>query len=194
MNVKIVGGEDDGSEFSGKFAMLGGNARNELDLTKMKSKQIPAEAVAQMQAMGMDKFIVLSRPDKKMSYQIYPGLKAYLTRPMKEAKASDKEPKVEKTELGKETIDDHPCVKHKLVVTAEGQEPQEFTTWSATDLGGFMIQVQSTEGKSTYTLRFSDVKQSKPAADLFEPPADFTPYKDMMEMIMKEMMKRGGGG
>jgi hypothetical protein len=194
MSFKVVGGEDDGTEISGKFALLDGNSRHELDIAQFKSKQIPEEAAAQMQAMGMGKFIVLSRPDKKMTYQIFPALKAYVAHPIKQARPHSKEPKVEKTELGKETIENHPCIKQKVVVTEEGVEPQQFITWNATDLDGLMIQVQFQEGESTRTLRFSDVKRSKPPADLFEPPADFTPYNDLMEMMMKEMMKRGGGG
>jgi len=43
------------------------------------------EAAAQMKAMGMDKMIAISRPDKKVTYLVYPGLNAYLEMPLKDA-------------------------------------------------------------------------------------------------------------
>ena len=42
-----------------------------------------------MKAMGMEKFVTISRPDKKTSYMIYPGLQSYLEMPMQDSKGED---------------------------------------------------------------------------------------------------------
>ena len=56
------------------FDFLDGQTRMEMDLTKMKSAQIPPEVIAQLKQMGMDINIVLNLPDKKVTLLVYPSL------------------------------------------------------------------------------------------------------------------------
>ena len=59
---------------------------------------------------GQDRHHLL--PEKHTGYMVYPGLKAYCELPMRagsSATETNKPPKVERTEIGKETIDGHPC-------------------------------------------------------------------------------------
>ena len=53
--------------------------------------------------------------------------------------------KVETTEIGKETLDGHPCVKNKYVVTDNEGVKHESTVWNATDLKNFPVKIQTTE-------------------------------------------------
>jgi len=87
-----------------------------------------------MKQMGMDKTVRILRPDKKVEYLIYPGLQAYVEEAIKNADAARPESDytVETTELGKETVDGHACVKNKVTVTDKEGKKHECTVWNAT--------------------------------------------------------------
>ena len=174
------------------FAMLDGKTRMEMDLTQMKSAQMPPEVTAQLKQMGIDINIILNLPDKNVTRLIYPNLKAYLELPQPpviEAKL-----KLEQKELGKETIDGHTCVKNKITVTDDSGKKSEAVTWNATDLKGFPIQVELQEQQgTTFVMRYKDIKLSKPDAKLFEPPVGFKKYTSQQEMMQAEVLKRLGG-
>lgn len=180
----------------GKMAVAEGKSRFEMDTTQIKGGNVPESALAQMKAMGMDKTIMISRPDQKVSFLVYPNLQAYAQMPMsaKEAGEKDTNFKMESSELGKETIDGHPCVKTKVVLTDEKGEKQEATLWNATDLKKFPVKLERTENKVMMTLSFKDVKLSKPDAAEFDPPAGMTKYENPQALMQGAMMKRLGNG
>jgi hypothetical protein len=178
------------------YAVLEGKVRTEMDMTKMQGGRMPPEAVAQMRAMGMDKTVTIILPEKHTSYLVYPGLKAYCELPMgagASATEGNKPPKVDRTEVGKETIDGHPCVKYKVVVTPENGMPVNMLVWQATDLNNYPIQMQVEAGNGMVaTTRFQNINQSKPAASLFEPPSDYKRYSSPQELMMSTMGGMGG--
>ena len=169
----------------------------ETDMTKTQGGRMPPEAVAHMQAMGMDKTITIILPEKHVGYLVYPGLKAYCELPMgagSSATETNKPPKVDRTEIGKETIDGHPCSKYKVVVTSENGTPMKMLVWQATDLNNYPIQMQVDDGAGMVaTTRFQDIKQNKPAASLFEPPSDYKRYGSPQELMMSAMGGMPGG-
>ncbi len=174
------------------FAMLENKTRMEMDLTQMKSAQIPPEVVAQLKQMGMDINIVLNMPEKKVTLLVYPSLKAFLE--VAQPPLTDANLKMEKKELGKETIDGHPCVKNRVTVTDEAGKKSEATSWNATDMKDFPIQVELQEQQgTTVVMRYKDIKFSKPDAKLFEAPVGFKKYTNQQEMMQTEMLKRLGG-
>ena len=77
------------------------------------------------------------------------------------------------------------------MVTDKEGKTHESTVWNATDLKNFPVQIVAAEHANA-TLRFKNVNLSKPAADQFQPPSDFTKYDDMRTMMMQTMMKRHG--
>lgn len=179
----------------GKVAFLDGKARFEMNMTQVKSAALPPGAADQMKAMGMEKIIVISLPDKKVSYMVYPGMQAYLEMPMEDsdaAKAAD-DFKMETTEIGKETLDGHDCVKNKAVVTDKEGNKHESTVWNAGDLNKFPVKIEQTTEGNLSTMTFKDVKLAKPEVKQFDAPADYKKYDNMMAM-MQEMMKKAGGG
>ena len=147
-----------------------------------------------MKAMGMDRTVMISRPDTKTSYMVYPGLSAYAASPLQDPDATKPASsfKVETTELGKETVDGYDCVKNKVVVTDDQGKAHEFTTWNATDLNKFPVKIEMNEQGHELTMVFKNVKTSKPDAALFEPPADFKKYDSPQALMQQEMMKRMG--
>ncbi|MBI3852655.1 MAG: DUF4412 domain-containing protein [Verrucomicrobia bacterium] len=175
-------------------AMLDGKMRSDVDMTKLKSAELPPEAIANLKQMGMDHVVSIMRPDKKAMYLIYPGLQAYVNLPLPkaEAEALDKEPKMEKTELGKETIDGHPCTKSKVVVTDDKGEKHEATVWNAADLKDFPVQIQVQEKDTFIMMRYQQLQFIKPDAQQFDPPTGYTQYSDNLKLMQKAMEKSSG--
>jgi hypothetical protein len=179
-----------------EMSMLDGKIRMETDLSKMKGGGIPPSRMAQMKQMGMDKSVNIIRPDLKITYAVFPGLHAYFSTPMSDKQVSDAmdKSKIEKTSLGKETIDGHACEKNKLVVSGNNGEKHEVLVWNETDLKDFPVQIQMDDDGGKTTMKFTEIKLEKPDAKLLAPPADFTKYDDFMSLMQGEMMKRAGGG
>jgi len=179
------------------FALLDEKIRVEVDMTRMRNKAVPGDSAVNMKQFGMDRVVSIIRPDKKATYIIFPGMQSYVNMPMskQELESYQKNSKVEKTALGKETLDGHPCVKNKIVITDDQGGKYEATVWNATDLKDFPVQIQTTENNDTVLLRYRQIQLAKPEAKQFEPPADFKAYDDiqlLMQGAMMKMMSEGG--
>ena len=157
------------------FAALDGKVRLAIDLGQVQSKDFTASTLASLKQAGMDRVVSIFRPDKKVTYMIYPGVQSYqaLAQSKGEAEAAEKGLKVEKTALGKETLDGHPCVKHKVVVRSGKQTVLEAVTWNATDLKDFPLQVEMKPKDGTVRMHFTDVQFVRPDAQQFEIPTGY---------------------
>jgi outer membrane lipoprotein-sorting protein len=172
-----------------QYAFLHGKLRVELDMTKTKAAAKRGETMNEMAEMGLDRMVTLTRPDKKTTYIIYPGMSAYCEAPKTVATRTDAVPKIERTELGKETIDGHPCVKSKVLITDADGKTSELTVWTATDLNDFPIKSEMADKDGTVGTHFKDIKLAKPDPALFELPANYTRYNSVQEMMMQSMQK-----
>jgi hypothetical protein len=180
------------------YAVLDGKVRTESDVASMQGPNMSPGAAAHIKQMGMDRTIHIYLPASRTSYMVYPGMKAYceMNTAQMAGQQTDAQPaKFEETELGKEVLDGHPCLKSKVVVTDEDGRQTETLVWKATDLKNYPIQTQmTTEDETVITTTFKDINQSKPAASLFEPPADYKRYGSMRELMMgnmPRMMRQG---
>ena len=75
--------------------------------------------------------------------------------------------------MGMKTLDGHPCVKNKVVVTDKEGIKHEWMVWNATDLKDFPIKIVTNESNSATTLVFREMKLVAPEASLFEPTAGY---------------------
>ena len=100
-----------------------------------------------MKQMGMDKTVNIIRPDKKVTYTVFPGMSAYAETPMSDKQVADAmdNSKIEKTSLGKETVGGHPCEKNKVTITSDNGEKHVVLVWNALDLKSFPVQMQIDE-------------------------------------------------
>jgi hypothetical protein len=180
--------------FPGKIAFNAGKSRTEINLSEAKGAQMGPQFAAHMKSMGMDKTVTISLPEKKVAYVIYPTLSAYAETPLQEADGAkpDSAFKMESTELAKETLDGHPCVKNKVVVTDDKKMTHESIVWNATDLKKFPIKIETTEQGRTTDMVFKNVKIGKPDAALFEAPTDYKKYDSQQALMAEEMKKRMG--
>jgi len=195
LEMQTGGQGPDAMTMPGKIFFDHGKSRFEIDLSRIKGGMMSPEAAIQMKSIGMDQTIVISRPDKKTAYQVYPGMQAYVETPLtdKDSDTSVSDLKMDLTELGKETIDGHPCTKNKAVVTDKDGAHHESIVWNATDLKKFPLKIEQGEGDVKLTMLFREVSLSKPEASLFDPPAKATKYDNMQSMMQQEIMKRMGG-
>jgi hypothetical protein len=161
------------------FALLEGKVRLEINLAQIQSKDLPASTIAGLKQAGMDRVISIFRPDKKLTYVLYPGIQSYTSVPLakEEAEVSEKNLKLEKTPLGKETIDGHACVKNKTVVKSGPGLAFEALTWNAADLKDFPVQIEIKEKQSTVRMRFTQVQFAKLDVKQFDLPAKYSEMK-----------------
>jgi hypothetical protein len=158
-----------------EFASLDGKVRLGIDLSQVQSKEFTPSTLASLKQAGMDRFVSVFRPDKKLTYLIYPGVQSYqeLVQSKGETEAAEKGLKLEKTGLGKDTLDGHPCLKNKVGVKSAKGPVLEAVTWNATDLKDFPIQIEMKEKDNTVRMHFTDVRFVKPDAKQFEVPAAY---------------------
>jgi len=174
----------------GKIACLEGKSRFDMDMSKMQGGHMPPQAAAHMKQMGMGRMTTITHRDKKLSYLIYPDMKAYVEITAREAGADPADYKTEVTKLGEETIDGHDCIKNKVVVTGPDGFKHESTVWNASDLKQFPVKIQTKSEKGmAMVMLFKEVKLEKPDAAQFDLPADLTKYDDMMSLMMSRARK-----
>ena len=178
-----------------EFALLDGKVRAEIDMTQLKGQGVTPEQAAQIKQMGMERVISIIRPDTKTLNLIYPAMRSCVTMPLpkEDADAIEKDPKIEKSVLGKETLDGHPCEKSKVILTDANGKKSEAIVWAAADLKDFPVQIQTTEKGDTVIMRYSKIQTAKPDAKLFDPPSGYVTYDSMQAFTMGLMQKMMGG-
>ena len=195
--------QEDEMTMVGKIYFAGGDSRTEMDMTKMKGSKMPPHATDQMKAMGMDKMISISIPDKKTVYMIYPGLDSYAMLTVPNAPSATNDTKLEKTDLGKETLDGHSCTKTKYKVVEPGTgENVTLIAWTTSDLKNYPIKIeidsseaaQEQKAPASTTLHFTNINTDTPQASLFEPPLGYRVYTNVQAMMQTEMIRKMGGG
>jgi hypothetical protein len=175
------------------FAVLDRRIRVKIDLAQTRNKDMPPGTAATLKKIGMSEVVSIIRPDKKVLYVIYPDQRVMLAMPLpkEDYEGSDKAPKVSKTALGKETIDGHPCVKNRVLISDSAGHTAEAITWDATDLKNLPIQIETQEKDTTSLVRFKQIQFAPPDTALFEPPGGYTQYdnpEDLKLGVMKKMM------
>lgn len=158
-----------------EITVSGGKMRADLDVSNMKGAGITPQMLQQYKKMGVDRSVTIVRPDKKAVILLFPSRKLYEQTPLpKEVSSSAAVSKIKKTPLGKETMDGHPCVKNKVVLVDSKGKTQEMTTWEATDLKNFPIQVQLVDNGQNTLVHNRNIKFGKPSHSLFEIPTGYT--------------------
>jgi len=158
-----------------KFADLDGKLRVELDLTQVHSKEMTPQQLEVMERANLRYIVSIVRPDKNCSYILYPGVRNYsiVPIPKSETAALSKDLEIQKSPLGRETLDGHTCAKQRVVLKHGDAVVLDAVTWNAEDLKGFPIQIQTKSDGKTSLLRFENIQFSRPEANLFEIPTGY---------------------
>jgi hypothetical protein len=177
------------------YSFSNGKMRMDVDLGQFKSTEASAQFLPTLKRLGMDQTIVIAPPDRKLTWSIFPRVKAYAETPMtkEEISAQAASYKFDKTPEGRETVDGHDCAKFKVTLTttkAEKTEATQATVWSALDLRSFPIQMQmAIDADSTMVIKFRDVKLAPQEDGQFEVPGALTKY-DSAEALLEVLAKR----
>jgi hypothetical protein len=161
------------------FAVLDTKVRLEINLAQLQSPEFSPAKLASLKQAGMDRMTTVFRPDKKATYVIYPGVQSYQELPMAkgDVEAFEKGLTLEKTAIGKDTVDGHPCVKNEAIVKGDKGPLLEAVTWNATDLKDFPLQVEMKQKEYTVRMNFTQVRFAKPDAKQFDLPANYGQMK-----------------
>jgi hypothetical protein len=157
------------------FAASEGKVRIEINLAQMKSRDLPPSKVTELKESGMERIVSLFRPDKKVTYIVYPGTQSYLSMPLakEDIDAFEKGLNVDKTALGKETLDGHDCMKNKVVVKDSQGPVLQAVTWNAADFKDFPLQIELKEKGNTVRMHFTQLRFTKPDPQQFDVPAAY---------------------
>ena len=175
------------------FALLERKVRMDIDMTQMKGPQVPPAQIAGLKQMAMDRLACIVLPDAKAMEIIFPALAAYVEMPLpeEEAAALNKNFKMHKTALGKETLDGHPCAKDRVMMTDEHGQKLEFIVWSAADLKNFPLQAQMNDAGAIVVIRYQNVQFARPDAKQFVAPPGYTKHKDLLQLMEAAALKPG---
>ena len=175
------------------FALLERKVRMDIDMTQMKGPQVPPAQIAGLKQMAMNRLACIVLPDAKAMEIIFPALAAYVEMPLpeEEAAALNKNFKMHKTALGKETLDGHPCAKDRVMMTDEHGQKLEFIVWSAADLKNFPLQAQMNDAGAIVVIRYQNVQFARPDAKQFVAPPGYTKHKDLLQLMEAAALKPG---
>jgi len=177
------------------FAIRGDRLRMDVDMSKLRSKDLPAGIAGGLQQLGMEQVVSLVLPEKRCSYVIYPGLESILKVPMDEGdlRLATSDFRLEREAIGSETLDGHRCTKYRVTVTDASGGTQQAITWNAGDLRDFPLQIQMADKQNVMILRFRNPKLVAPQAELFVVPGGYKQYDSQRELMQAVMMKALGG-
>jgi len=167
------------------FAIRGDRLRMDVDMSKLRSKDLPAGIAGGLQQLGMEQVVSLVLPEKRCSYVIYPGLESILKVPMDEGdlRLATSDFRLEREAIGSETLDGHRCTKYRVTVTDA----------SGGTLRDFPLQIQMADKQNVMILRFRNPKLVAPQAELFVVPGGYKQYDSQRELMQAVMMKALGG-
>lgn len=175
------------------FAASDGKLRVEIDMTQLRGQGLQ-NVVTSLKTLGMDRVVILLRPDKKALFTIYPNARSYVDETLsREEAAADKNLKVQKKLLGKENVEGHPCEKNQVVVWNGTNIVLNATTWNATDLKAFPVRVVTKEGDSASVMHFQQVQFVRVDAKQFEPPAGYAKFNNSQTLMLARSTKIQNG-
>ncbi len=175
------------------FTILDGKLRVDVDWGLISSKQLNPAVVPTLRKAGLDHLSSVMRPDKKAMYLIYPAAQSYASIPLSVEDSDLAGLKLTRTPLGRETVDKHPCVKnHSVVKDQKNGTVFDGTTWNATDMQNFPLQIQMKESGNTTTIHFQQVSFTRPDANLFNEPAGYKRFTETRALEAAALNKAAG--
>lgn len=193
--VEMSIGGDGGEAMKLPFgvAMADGKMRWELNLANVKSAELPPEAINGIKDMGMDCLFFIYQPSKPLTLG-FPGMKSFVEMPVPkpegvQQQAAEKAGRLEKKEIGRETIAGQPTVKYSMKVPGDDGTA---TVWQATNLQNLPVKIAIAKGQQNYQFQLSNVRLAQPDAAYFAVPAGFAKQADLNAVIQAAAMKSLG--
>ncbi len=175
-------------------AMADGKMRWELNFANVKSAEITPDTLNGMKGMGLDQMCFIYLPGKPLTLALT-GMKAYVEMPLPKVdgvqqQAQEKIGRLEKKEVGRETIAGQPTVKYAVKVPGDDGTAM---VWQATNLQNLPIKIVITKDQQTYQLQLSNIRLGQPDAAYFLVPPGYTKQPDLNAAIQMAAMRSLGG-
>ena len=163
------------------YAWRNGNFRAELDPQKPKDRK-PADSGGGSFGRGLNQISYITSAEQPVMWMVYSALRGFVEKddPLADYRAT---PRVEKSDLGKDTVDGHPCTKRQVVVTATSGASNAFTVWEADDLNGVPVEILFAKDETKIKVMLSDISTNLPDADLFRVPDTMKRYDSQDELM-----------
>lgn len=152
----------------------------------MRIWPLPPQGKSIAKLAHMDQMVLLARFDGKRTYLVYPGIHAYTIIPIPDAALAkfiaDKNTiNLQKTELAREIVANHPCIKMRIVSSETNHE--DGFIWCAADLSRFPVQMELHVKNGVMKFGFSNVQIQTPAASLFEVPSNYVAFASESDLM-----------
>ncbi len=170
-----------------QYAWRAGAVRMDVDLTQIQSahqNQRP-QMLAGLRQMGMDRQSSIMLPARGRLLMVYPALQGFaeLPLPKQDAAVLAEEFKIERVEAGREKMSGRDCLKQRVTLTGGLGRKVQANVWLASDLEKFPVRVEIEEGAQVVDFHFSEIKLAAPSEAFFAPPAGYTRYATMSELV-----------
>ncbi|MEI6074444.1 MAG: hypothetical protein WCS94_02645 [Verrucomicrobiota bacterium] len=167
------------------FCADGEKYRSYSDMANLKSDSFTPDAAAIFKKRGVDRTIMITRLDQNLKFVIYPGLRAYIKKPVPIASGLAASPlKIVRALQGQSTIDGHPCNQCRVDIIQAGSTNFSATIWEARDLQNFPIQIELGDAaENMLRLQFHNLKFGPLDTILFEVPTGYRCFADVHEML-----------
>ncbi len=157
------------------IAKAGKKIRMDMDYAGMtKTADMPS---------GIRKIVTIHRGDKQVTYSVYPNKKKYIAHKLTDKNYYEK-PDVQRTKIGRETINGHSTIKYKVTITFKNGNIQNGLIWNAKDLDQMTIKSIVVDDKFKVTTILTNIKLKAPSAKLFEIPAKYTQANNYMDIVL----------
>ena len=176
------------------FATLDGKMRWYLNLDQARTARLDPDTTEWLREAKLSQVVLILRPQTKVVV-VLPGLKQWFefapSKPSEiEEKAREKAGFLQKTEVGRETVDGHPCVKYRLDLPNERHSREAAYVWQATDLKHLPIKFQAMINGESYGLTFRQIKDSPPDLKYFEAPAGYSKIGGSEVLLQNALLGR----
>jgi hypothetical protein len=170
-----------GREMSGKILVKDKNVRME----GMRGPMGPGYTIVR----GDRKLLWMVSPDQKTYMEI--SMESGVQAPTQQPQTDEKMPgEVSRKELGRETLDGHPCIKYEIVYKL-AEQSHVIHQWVAQDL---KLPLKTAAVDDSWSVEYKNVKKGSVPDSAFEVPGDY--QKSQMPAIpgMGQGMRPGMGG
>jgi hypothetical protein len=145
--------------------------------------------------MEMQQGVVISRMDKKVAWILMPGQKKYMEQAIDPRSAAGTEEKmpgeIERSLVGKETIDGRLTDKYRIVYDASGKKETVFQ-WMDPAIN---IPVKTAAQDNSWSTEYKNISIGSQPESLFEVPAGYEKFSMMapgdLENMIQEQLPKG---
>jgi hypothetical protein len=186
--VTVIKGGGQNMTMKAAVSVLDGMTRTEIDMADIKGAMVPPQALAQIQALHMDKIVTLIINDGNTSVVIYPGMNACVETPTSGSEDAG-DCAISVTGVSDDEIDGRKLLKKEIEVNCKIFEQQKFTVWEDKSQPAMPVRLATEQNGVNLTMTLSDVKTAKPDSQLFVPPLEFQKF-DSMQALMSHVQKQ----